>query len=101
MDKKLLNENMIKILGIENLPEEQKADLIAKANELVQTRVLTRVFESLPKDKQEGLSSLIESGDEISITNFINHNCPDFQKWMTEEVLKIKEDLSQLAKETK
>ena len=97
MNQALANDNLIKILGIESLPEQQKARILDKATELTQKRLMIRVVNSLAPEKRDGFMSLLDSGDQIGVTNFINHNRPRFQDWVFEEISRIKQELSGLA----
>ncbi|MGE5298333.1 MAG: DUF5663 domain-containing protein [Acidobacteriaceae bacterium] len=98
MDKNIVNENLIKILGIESLPAEQKVKIVDQASELAEKRVFARILESLSDDKRQGLQGLLETGDELSINNFLIQNCPQFADWLTEEIATVKQELSGLAK---
>ncbi|HYE22160.1 MAG TPA: DUF5663 domain-containing protein [Verrucomicrobiae bacterium] len=91
-------ENLVKILGIESLDDDRKLKLIAQASELVQKRVLLRVLQTLDKEKLEGFMSILDTGEELEVSNFLNHNCPEFQSWMVEEIVNVKQELAGLAK---
>lgn len=91
-------QNLIKLLEIESLSDEKKTEIIEVASELAQKRLVLRILDSLPKEKQEGLITIMDSGDEISLTSFLNHNAPNYQEWMAEEIVKIKYELQGLAK---
>ncbi len=90
-------QNLISILGIESLPDEQRARIIDQASELAQKRVLGRMLDSLSEEKQQGLMSLLQADDQVGISTFITHNCPQFNVWLTEEIAAIKQDLAGLA----
>jgi hypothetical protein len=90
-------ENIIKILGIASLPDEQKAGIVEQASELVQKRLLLRIADSLSEEKREGLLQLIDSGDEVGLSNFLHHNCPQFNDWFAEELAKVKQEMAGLA----
>jgi hypothetical protein len=90
-------ENIINILGIASLPDEEKVQIVDQVSELVQKRLLLRIADSLTEEKKEGLMQLIDSGDEIGLTNFLLHNCPQFNDWLAEELNKVKQEMSSLA----
>jgi len=97
----LSQENIIKLLNIERLPDEQKIKIVGMAMELIEKRLFVRVHGSLPQDKQQGFNDLLEAHDQVALSNFINHNCPKFTDWITEEAVKVKQELSSLVKERK
>ncbi len=89
-------QNLIAILGIESLPDDQKVRILEQASELAQKRVLGRMLDSLSEEKQLGLMSLLDSDDQVGISTFINHNCPEFEKWLVEEITSLRSELSGL-----
>ena len=89
-------QNIIKLLGIEDLPDERKAEMVEKISELVQKRLLLRLMESLSADKQKELGSLLEKPEQEKFTAFLTANAPQFPEWMVEEVGKIKQELAGL-----
>ena len=92
--------NIIKILGIENLPDERKISILSKVTELVQKRLLLRIMEVLDEAKQKEFETVVDSKDQIKITEFLKTNAPEIDKWMIEEINNIKKDLDVVAKDT-
>ncbi len=95
----LSQENIISLLDIGTLPDERKVAIVEKATELVQKRLLVRVFENLDEVKRKELNKLIDHGQNKEISDFITANSPDFPTWIDEEVLKVKQELADLPKE--
>jgi hypothetical protein len=93
MDQDLNKENIIKILGIESLPEERKVQIVNQATELVLKRLMIRMLETLDEVKQKEFATVLEKGEQQGIAGFIQTNVPNFPQWMSEELQKIKEDL--------
>ncbi len=94
----LVQENLIEALGIESLSDDKKIEIVEKASELIQKRLMIRIFESLPKEKQDGLGKLLDDNDQVGVSNFFHHNVPDYEKWVTEEIVTVRSQLSGLAK---
>lgn len=92
----LEQQNIIKILGIESLPDEKKVEMVEKISTLVQKRLLLRLVESVPADKQNELSGLLEKPDQNQFNAFLAANAPQFPEWLAEEVTKVKQELADL-----
>lgn len=90
------DQNLLDILGAGDLPEDQKAALVDKAAELVQKRLLVRLFDSLSEDKQKELAGIVEGEAGDKFQAFVDANAPDFADWAGEEAIKVKEELVQL-----
>ena len=91
--------NLIRILGIESLPDEQKADILDSASTLIQQRLLLRLMKQLDDQKREELASALKSVDKKKFTAFMNKECPNYFDWMEEEALALKEELKSLGEQ--
>lgn len=87
------DQNIIKILHIEHLPEEQKLALVQTVSELVHKRLLVRVAESLNDEKLAQFQGVLERQDAKSLEAFLSANVPQFGDWIPEEVGAVKKDL--------
>lgn len=92
------DQNIIKLLGIESLPDERKVALVNKISDLAQKRLLLRLLESLSAPDQEKLKSLLDGGDQTALSQFLQDKAPDMGAWAADEVLKLKNELVSFAK---
>ena len=99
MTKFVGNENLIKLLGIESLPAENKVKLLEQVGELVEKRLILRVMEVLDEQKREAFISLLENNEQDQTIKFINSNIPEFASLLQEEVLNVKQELAELERE--
>lgn len=90
------NDNIIKSLGIETLPDEQKARILDQSNELIQQRLLLRLMEALPDEKRTQLNEVLASQDQDKLAGFISANAPNFSDWIIEEVNGLRSELGEL-----
>lgn len=93
LDKNLLQENIIKLLGIEMLSDEKKTALLDQMADLLQKRLFARLVESLPDIKKQEFLALANSSDEKNKDKFVQENFPDFSDIIAEEIVKLKEEL--------
>ena len=86
------DENIIKLLGIESLPDERKTALVERISELVQKRLLLRLLDSLVGSDQDELKILLDRGDQAALQGFLVNKAPDLATWAADEVIKIKKE---------
>lgn len=92
-NKKLLQTNIISLLGLESLSEERKTKLLEKLADLVFKQAMVRVMEKLSEADQAKLSKLIDAGDTDKTNAFIVGKVPNFEKIMNEEIVKVKKEM--------
>jgi hypothetical protein len=97
MNIPLDQQNIISILGIEDLDDERKAEMIERASELVQKRLLVRVLESLSKSQQDEFEQVVDKNDPTALGEFLAKNVPNFAEWLVEEVNKLKQEFADIS----
>ena len=90
----IASENIIKILGIESLPDEQKIKIVEKIGDLVQKRLTLRLMESLSEEEGRDFEALLEKNDTQGVGAFMDKRLPNLADWVAEEVVKIKQELA-------
>ncbi len=97
MDIPLQQQNIISMLGLQSLPDDQKAAVVERVSTVVQKRVMMRVFESLSESQQQEFGNLLETGDDTSLQEFLDRHAPELPLWLEEETLAVKKDLGNWA----
>lgn len=93
-DQSLLNQNIISLLGLEKLPQEKKSALLLKMAQIVEKRMILRIWGSLDAKTKKELESVIDTGASTpAVSKFIQDNVPAFNQIMEEEIVKIKKEL--------
>jgi len=87
-------ENIIKLLGIESLPDEEKISIVEKVTTLVEKRLLVRVYESLDALRQKEFSEVLDKEDAPGVQEFLDRHAPNLPELLEEEVLKVKQELA-------
>lgn len=98
--KDLINNDILDLIGLKDLPQEEKKDLYKKVLETVEDRSMVRVVNSLSPEKQEELNNLLDSQESESINDFFTNNGIDLEKIMFEESMLYKAELVGLTKES-
>jgi hypothetical protein len=102
MKTSVLQENIIKLLGLENLPEDQKQKLLEQMSGVVQSRITRRVDAIFSAEQKDQFNKLTESGaNDEQIGNFLKITVPNFDNIATEEIIKFKEEMAQEAQTVK
>lgn len=89
----VLRKNILVELGLQDLADDRKFDLLSKMSDLIQKRVLLRVIKSLGvQDKQE-FDRLLGKENEQAIFRFLISKVPNIEEITDEEVIKFKEEV--------
>lgn len=101
--KTILQENIIKDLGIDNLPQKEQEETLLSIGRIIFQSVLIRVMEELDdKGKDEFEKILTENpNDEEAILNFLRSKLPNLDEIVNEEVVKFKQESVDFIKKIK
>ncbi len=95
MDKKSqIQEDFMKELGLENLPEDKQKELIVTMTEAVMKRIFAKTMEKLNEEDREKYAKMIDekvSSEEID--KFLAEKIPDYEKMIQEVISIFKEEL--------
>ncbi|NMC51905.1 hypothetical protein GYA54_04235 [Candidatus Kuenenbacteria bacterium] len=87
-------QNIFTTLGLNNLPEEKKAELLNKMTDLVETRVMTRIVDEMNEDQKKGFDKLVESNAKPEeINQFLQDNFPNFLNIFEEETNRVRSEM--------
>ena len=92
MDNQSFRENLIKELGIANLPTEAQDEIVAKVGEMVLQSLTATILNRLNPAAREQFNRISESGDPAQIQQFLEENAPGIQDMMSLELKKTLEE---------
>ncbi|MBI2484498.1 hypothetical protein HYV71_04955 [Candidatus Uhrbacteria bacterium] len=92
LDKNLLQQNIITLLGLQDLPSDRQITLVERIVELVEKRVTLRLMDELDEEQLKKASAIFSTGTDEEKTAFLQ-SIPNLQQMLEEEVLKIKQEL--------
>lgn len=94
------NQGILEELGLTNLNNERKKELLEKMSRLIQNRVLLRILRSLSEEDKKEFDKILETNDMEKIHKFLIEKVPDLDKITDAEVEKftkeVKEQLANL-----
>jgi hypothetical protein len=89
-------QNLIKALGIESLPDDQKIRILEQCVQVVEQRLLLRLMKSLDDPKRNELNEILASRNNQALEQFTAREAPDFIDWIKEETERVRADLKSL-----
>jgi transcriptional regulator of heat shock response len=83
--------NLIRELGLEDLPEERQMEILLGIERIVQQNVILRILDELKeKDKKEFDKFLAKKGnDQEAVLKFLESRIPNLNQIVNEEIEKI------------
>ena len=92
--KTLLTTNIIDLLGLKDLAESEKQQLMNRMLNVVNGRVADRVVGSLTMDQRAEFDAIIDSGGSPEdVDAFMRRAVPDYEKIAAEEALRFKQEM--------
>lgn len=93
----VISKNIFDILGLADLPDDQKQPILQKMLHIVYQRVVARIMDILPEDAMRQLKLAIDREDEANVTAILaKHGLPSFPEMMGEEALFMKYEIGML-----
>jgi hypothetical protein len=78
-------ENLLTELGLESLPQDQKDELIVRMAETLQSKISTRIINSLSDAKKRDFDAIVEGNNDKEIEQFLRDNVPGFEFLVRDE----------------
>jgi hypothetical protein len=100
MKKQLIEKDLITELGLGDLSDEKKMELVIKWGNIVQKDIMMRVLAELPEgDKEELDKLLIGKGENFEeIYQFLEKKLPNLDEIAKEEIEKFRKEMRETFK---
>jgi pilus assembly protein FimV len=94
--------DLIKDLGIEQLDQEQKEEILTQIGEILQQRIVLRIVEELPEEKQDEFQAVLEKAqdDPDQLDKYLEENIPGVEDMILAEIGEYKKGASDFMKKT-
>ena len=86
-----MQQDLIKLLGLEELPYQEQIRIIDQATEILERRVLERVLPELTAEQQEELKQAIE--EEGAGLQYLEEHVENFTQIVQEEVKQVRKEM--------
>jgi len=94
MISELLNIDLAKELGLDNLPEDKKTALVEQMAEVVESRINIEVLSALSEEDKKELDGVLDSGGDM--VAFLRGKIPNFDILVAETVANFKKEIVDL-----
>ncbi|EKD56029.1 MAG: hypothetical protein ACD_58C00316G0002 [uncultured bacterium] len=98
ISQKLIDVDILEALGLANLPEDQKMEMLASFADTVMQTVMIRVAVRLIGPDADEFDKIVDAKDEQKIGEFLQSKVPDIEQLVTNETLKLKQVLIERVK---
>jgi flagellar biosynthesis/type III secretory pathway protein FliH len=88
-------DNIIALLGLEDLPIENRAQLVDEITQILEVRVLSAAYDTLSEEQAQYLDTLLNDNNPELVTNFIQENVPTLSEIFATQVENLKAELVQ------
>jgi len=90
-----LQQDIIKELGIDQLPSEKQEEVLTAMTELILKRITLRILENLSEDQQKEFDKVVSEGDPEKATQFLSQNVSGYEQVVQEEIAKFKTEMKE------
>ena len=82
-------------IDLENLPEEERAEILTKAGQLIQKKILLRIEEEMSDEEKKKLEEFLEEEgeDPEKVENYLRENIPNLDEIIKEEIEETRKDI--------
>lgn len=89
--EQLFDENFIKELGLDKLPEKERDEIISSLLEIFSKRLFIRLIKNLNQEQAEKLNKIMEDENNVfSVIEFLTKNVPDYDLIVEDEIKAFK-----------
>jgi len=92
-----LDDNLLKELGLGDLPAADKNKMLAHIYETLEMRVGMKLAEQMTNDQLDEFEGFIDRNDEAGALKWLETNFPDYKKVVADELEKLKVEIKQSA----
>jgi len=91
--KDLIENDIFELLGLKDIPEEQKEELMTKIIEGVESRVVLRIDDLLEDADRDNFGKILDQGDDQAIADFLQTKNINVGQLAAEEALLMKNEI--------
>jgi len=87
------SDDIFAVMGAGNIPDEDKGALLAKMLQVVQTRVLLKILDSLSDKEDSELNAIADRGDAEELEQFLRTHVPNYDQLFEDEAKLLRQEL--------
>lgn len=93
----IINKDIFELMGVSEMPPEQKQQLFRQMEETVQKRAMAKIDDQLPEPDKAQFKQLIDTGTPDQLLEFLKARNIDLNQALTHETLAYKAEMAKLA----
>ncbi|HVO86139.1 MAG TPA: DUF5663 domain-containing protein [Candidatus Binatia bacterium] len=94
-----LDDNLLRELGLGDLPADEKNKMLAHIYETLELRVGMRLAEKMTDAQLDEFEAFIDRNDEPGALRWLETNFPNYKDTVAEELTKLKDEIKAQAPE--
>ena len=92
-----LDNELLKELGLDSLPVEEKNKMLGHIYETLEMRVGMKLAEQMSNEQLDEFEAFIDKNDEAGALKWLETNFPDYKQVVADELSKLKEEIKKSA----
>lgn len=88
-----LDDNLLKELGLGDLPAEEKNKMLSHIYETLEMRVGMKLAEQMSNEQLDEFEGFIDRNDEAGALKWLETNFPDYKKVVADELETLKTEI--------
>lgn len=92
-----LDDNLLKELGLGELPADEKNKMLAHIYETLEMRVGMKLAEKMTNEQLDEFEGFIDKNDEAGALKWLETNFPNYKQVVAEELDALKAEIKQAA----
>ena len=88
-----IEQDILKELGIDQLPPERQEEVLTAMTEAVLKRLILRLVGAMGEEQRKQFEEIANAGDQEKISQFLTANIPNHEALVHEEVASFKKDM--------
>lgn len=89
-----IDDSLLKDLGLDNIPADDKSSLLKHIYETLEMRVGTRLADNMTDAQLDEFEHFFNTKDDSGAFNWLKTNFPNYKDIVDEEFLKLKTEVS-------
>ena len=96
--KEMAKIDLIKELGLENLPKEKQEEMLIEIGNVVQQRIIIRISQEMPEENKAEFEKIMQDKKDQpeEIEKFIKEKVPTIDDIVAEEIGRYKQEIMDL-----
>jgi hypothetical protein len=88
-----IQDDIIKELGIDQLPPEKQEEILTAMTEVILKRITLRVLENFSEAQKDEFDKICAAGDQEKVSQYLAANVVDYENIIKNEISQFKNEM--------